>query len=124
MKAIKVVSSGPTKPPFSMRKGSGALEPCAQRSHQVLGTGGLFDDQRRFLQVHLLHDLGEGRVAPQGAAATGAGFERVFLEVTDLFRRERLTLMLGVAGLATDGAPGAVEQQRLGLDDIGGGRLG
>ena len=85
----------------------------------------LFDDQRRFLDVHLLHDFGEVRVATEGAAAAGAGVKRVFLEVADLFGRERLTLVLGVAGLAADGAWGAIGQRRrLGFDDVGGGGLG
>jgi hypothetical protein len=85
----------------------------------------LFDDQGPFLPVHLLHDFGAVAVATQGAATAGAGIERVFLEVADLFGREWLTLVLGVAGLAAEGARGAVGQRRrLGLDDVGGGGLG
>ena len=62
----------------------------------------LLDGQGRVANVHLLHDPGAVGVAMHGAATAGTSVEVVFLEGADLKRRERLTLVPGVAGLSTD----------------------
>ncbi len=48
----------------------------------------------------------------------------VLLEVSDLFGREGLAFVLGVAGLAADGTLGPVLKGGLGLDDVRGRGLG
>ena len=91
----------------------------------ILGASVLFDDQGRCFDIYLLHDRGASAVFAQRAATTGTGLKRVFLEKSDLFRREGLAFVLGVAGLAADLTRGTVGQRRrLGLDDVGGGGLG
>ncbi len=77
-----------------------------------------------FLDVHLLHDAGKVSIAMHGAAAAGTDFESVLLEVSDLFGREGLAFVLGVAGLAADGTLGPVLKGGLGLDDVRGRGLG
>ena len=85
----------------------------------------LFDGQRWFLDVHLLHDLDESAIASQNPAATRAGIEQVVLEVRDLFLRKQRTLVLGMARLAADLAfAGSVAVRRWWLDNVGGRRLG
>ncbi len=90
----------------------------------VFGKSVLFNGQRRFLDVHLLHDAGKVSIAMHGAAAAGTDFESVLLEVSDLFGREGLAFVLGVAGLAADGTLGPVLKGGLGLDDVRGRGLG
>ena len=41
----------------------------------VFGKSVLFNGQRRFLDVHLLHDAGKVSIAMHGAAAAGTDFE-------------------------------------------------
>ena len=74
------------------------------------------------ITVHLLHDLGEMGVATHRAAATGTNAQRVFREMRDLFRRKRFAVVLGMTGLATDGALGGVGVLGVaGFDDVRGG---
>jgi len=75
----------------------------------------LLDEQRRCRDVYLLHDLGAVAVASEGAAAIGAGLQRVFLEVADLFG--------GNSGRSCLGCPGWPPMVR-GLPSGSGGSLG
>lgn len=87
----------------------------------------LLDGQRRPRDVDLLHDAGEGAIAAQATATTGAGVEQMFLEARHLFRWKRLAFVLGMTGLAArrPRAGGVTGRRR--LDDVrrrrfGGGR--
>src|SRR5262249_3444794 len=67
----------------------------------------------------LLPAGGEGGVAAGGPAAAGANVKGVLLEAGDLFGREGLAVVLGVAGLAADGTLGVGSLGRPGGDDVG-----
>jgi hypothetical protein len=84
----------------------------------------LFDGQRRFRDLDLLHDPGQMPIPAQAPAATRAGLEPVFLEVGDLLGGKRRAFILGMTGLAPRpaGAGGLVRRRR--LDDVGGRGLG
>jgi hypothetical protein len=68
-----------------------------------------------------LDDASDVTVATHRPTATGAGVEGVVLKMRDLFRRERLSLVLGVPRLAADGTlGGSLLGGGLGLDDVRG----
>src|SRR5262249_33624436 len=57
----------------------------------ILGTGMLFDGQRRFRDIDLLHDTGQVPIPAQAAAATRTDLKQVFLKVADLLGGKRNT---------------------------------
>jgi hypothetical protein len=81
----------------------------------------LFDDLWRLLDVNLLNDPSNVAIATHRATATRAGIKGVGLEMRDLFRREWVSLVLGVPRLAADGTlGGSILGGGLGLDDVRG----
>ena len=92
----------------------------------VFGASVLLDDQLGRPDIDLLNDVGEISVAMQLATAAGAGLERVFLPIGDLFGEERCAFVFGMTGLATNLAFLLPRRRRgrRGLDDVRGRRLG
>ena len=79
----------------------------------------LFDDQQRLLDIDLLHDFGLMSVPMQRPAAAGEDLERVYREKGDLLGREGHPIVLGMTGLAADGAFAAIGiRGGSGLDDV------
>ena len=73
-----------------------------------LGPSVLFDRQRHLKNIDLLDDASDGAVGPHDTAAVGAGVERMREKRGDLFGRERVARMQGMAGLAANRAPVAI----------------
>ena len=91
----------------------------------VFGKVMLFDGQRCFVDVHLLHDLEQIAIAPQPATATGTGLQRMVFEVRNLLLWKQLAFVFGMARLAANlAAIASGATRRLRLDNVRRGRLG
>ncbi len=125
MKAIKAVRSLPTNAAVGSSAAAARSDRLAAlRTHQYSGKVCCSMVNGGFSTSTCCTTRARWPLRCRGPPQQGQTSRSVLLESGDLFGREGLAFVLGVAGLAADGTLGPVLKGGLGLDDVGGGWLG